>query len=112
MCLVHVIVLRVFVETVLRYGLPLDFVAVLIKVCLGSPCRSLLLTKTNQTDSKREKKVRSGLDSEYAYLAGNAFGKDSKGRPKKDEGVSQTDMMAGGDQGEYSAYVCYDIDVN
>lgn len=33
MCLVHVTVLRVFVETVLRYGLPLDFVAVLIKVC-------------------------------------------------------------------------------
>ncbi len=33
MCLVHVVVLRVFVETVLRYGLPLDFVAVLIKVC-------------------------------------------------------------------------------
>jgi V-type H+-transporting ATPase subunit C len=33
MCLVHVVVLRVFVETVLRYGLPLDYVAVLIKVC-------------------------------------------------------------------------------
>lgn len=32
MCLVHVVVLRVFVETVLRYGLPLDFVGVLIKV--------------------------------------------------------------------------------
>lgn len=33
MCLVHVIVLRVFVESVLRYGLPLDFVATLVKVC-------------------------------------------------------------------------------
>lgn len=29
---VHVLVLRVFVETVLRYGLPLDFVCALIKV--------------------------------------------------------------------------------
>ncbi|KIW99614.1 uncharacterized protein Z518_11027 [Rhinocladiella mackenziei CBS 650.93] len=95
MCLVHVVVLRVFVETVLRYGLPLDFVAVLIK-----------------TDSKREKKARQGLDTEYAYLAGNAFGKDSKGRPKKDDGVSSADMIAGGEQGEYSAYVCYDIDVD
>lgn len=28
----HVLVLRVFVETVLRYGLPLDFVSVLIRV--------------------------------------------------------------------------------
>lgn len=32
MALVHVVVLRVFVETVLRYGLPLDYVSVLIKV--------------------------------------------------------------------------------
>ncbi|PGG95174.1 hypothetical protein AJ79_10214 [Helicocarpus griseus UAMH5409] len=30
---IHVLVLRVFVETVLRYGLPLDFVCALIKVC-------------------------------------------------------------------------------
>jgi V-type H+-transporting ATPase subunit C len=32
MALVHVIVLRVFVESVLRYGLPLDFVSALVKV--------------------------------------------------------------------------------
>jgi V-type H+-transporting ATPase subunit C len=32
MVLVHVVVLRVFIETVLRYGLPLDFVAGLVKV--------------------------------------------------------------------------------
>ncbi|KIW67507.1 hypothetical protein PV04_06751 [Phialophora macrospora] len=96
MCLVHVIVLRVFVETVLRYGLPLDFVGVLIK-----------------TDSKREKNVRKGLDNEYSYLAGNALGRDKKGRVVKDEGMGQQDMVAGGgDQGEYSPYVCYDIDVD
>ncbi|EXJ58919.1 V-type H+-transporting ATPase subunit C [Cladophialophora yegresii CBS 114405] len=96
MCLVHVVVLRVFVETVLRYGLPLDFVAVLIK-----------------TDGKREKNVRKGLDNEYSYLAGNAFGRDKKGRVMKDEGMGQQDIAAGGgDQGEYSAYVCYDIDVD
>jgi len=29
----HVMALRVFVETVLRYGLPLEFVCVLVKVC-------------------------------------------------------------------------------
>ncbi|ETI22112.1 hypothetical protein G647_06184 [Cladophialophora carrionii CBS 160.54] len=96
MCLVHVVVLRVFVETVLRYGLPLDFVAVLIK-----------------TDGKREKNVRKGLDNEYSYLAGNAFGRDKKGRVMKDEGMGQQDMVAGGgEQGEYSAYVCYDIEVD
>lgn len=31
---VHVLALRVFVETVLRYGLPLDFVCGLVQVCL------------------------------------------------------------------------------
>lgn len=33
---VHVLALRVFVETVLRYGLPLDFVCGLVKVCARS----------------------------------------------------------------------------
>ena len=33
MAWVHVLALRVFVETVLRYGLPLQFVCGLIKVC-------------------------------------------------------------------------------
>jgi V-type H+-transporting ATPase subunit C len=32
---IHVLTLRVFVETVLRYGLPLDFVCALIKVLLN-----------------------------------------------------------------------------
>lgn len=30
---IHILVLRVFVETVLRYGLPLDFVCALVRVC-------------------------------------------------------------------------------
>lgn len=34
MVLIHVLVLRVFVETVLRYGLPLDFVSTLVKASL------------------------------------------------------------------------------
>ena len=31
---IHVLTLRTFVETVLRYGLPLDYVCGLLKVCL------------------------------------------------------------------------------
>ena len=38
---VHVMALRVFVETVLRYGLPLDFVCGLVKVSFPSPTFSL-----------------------------------------------------------------------
>ena len=40
MAWVHVLALRVFVETVLRYGLPLDFVCGLVKVCSRSTSRS------------------------------------------------------------------------
>lgn len=52
------------------------------------------------------------LDAEYGYLAGNAFGKDSKGRLQKDEGLGAVDVIAGGDQADYSAYVCYQIAVD
>lgn len=34
---VHVLALRVFVETVLRYGLPLQFVCGLVRVCIRPP---------------------------------------------------------------------------
>jgi V-type H+-transporting ATPase subunit C len=44
---IHVLVLRVFVETVLRYGLPLDFVCGLVRVCFSSGLSySLLLMKS------------------------------------------------------------------
>jgi V-type H+-transporting ATPase subunit C len=39
---IHVLVLRVFVETVLRYGLPLDFVSAIVRVC--SPSLSSFLS--------------------------------------------------------------------
>ncbi len=58
------------------------------------------------------------MDSQFAYLAGNAFGRDSKGRMKKDEGMSGggADLIAGaggeGAAGDYSAYVVYSIDVD
>ena len=71
------------------------------------------LIEVLQTDSKREKNVRKGLDNEFSYLAGNAFGRDKKGRVKKDEGMGQQDLAVGGsEQAEYSAYVLYDIDVD
>jgi V-type H+-transporting ATPase subunit C len=68
-----------------------------------------------KTTGKQEKRVRQGLDKEYAYLAGNAMGKDKKGRPTKDDSELQGDMQAagqgGGDSSEYSPYVCYDLEV-
>ncbi|KAK4250877.1 hypothetical protein C7999DRAFT_11414 [Corynascus novoguineensis] len=97
MILAHVLTLRVFVETVLRYGLPLEFVCALIR-----------------TSPKQVKKVKTALDSAYSYLGGNAFGRDKRGRVTKDD-ASLTSEMAGlgfGAEGsEYTAYVYYEIDL-
>ncbi|MCJ1259897.1 Vacuolar ATP synthase subunit C [Lignoscripta atroalba] len=98
MAYIHVLALRVFVETVLRYGLPLQFVCGLV-----------------QTTPKLVKKARGSLDASYSYLAGNAFGRDKKGRITKDDSSTSADMQAAGhmgDGGDYSAYVCYEFEIN
>ncbi|KAL0939422.1 V-ATPase subunit C [Colletotrichum truncatum] len=93
----HVLALRVFVEAVLRYGLPLDYVSVLVK-----------------TNSKLAKKVKTALDSNYSYLGGNAFGRDKRGKITKDDAALSSELAAaglGGVEGhEYTAYVYYEFD--
>ncbi|KAK2728435.1 vacuolar ATP synthase subunit c [Colletotrichum kahawae] len=93
----HVLALRVFVEAVLRYGLPLDYVSVLVK-----------------TNSKLAKKVKASLDSNYSYLGGNAFGRDKRGKITKDDATLSYEMAAaglgGGEGHEYTAYVYYEFD--
>ncbi|KAL5349359.1 Vacuolar ATP synthase subunit C [Pseudogymnoascus australis] len=80
---IHVLCLRVFVETVLRYGLPLEFVSALVK-----------------TNTKQAKKARTSLDSAYSYLGGNAFGRDKKGRVTKDDATLSSEMSALGVGGQ------------
>ncbi|KAH0561950.1 hypothetical protein GP486_003346 [Trichoglossum hirsutum] len=133
----HVLALRVFVETVLRYGLPLEFVCGLVTV--GLPCsfvfvvpRSapiILLFTPNpdtgivltvhpgpQSTPKLAKKAKFALDAAYSYLGGNAFGRDKKGRIKtKDDSSLSSDIAAagvGGDSSEYTAYVFYEFEIN
>lgn len=95
---IHVLTLRVFVETVLRYGLPLDFVCGLVK-----------------STPKLAKKARASLDSTYSYLGGNAFGRDKKGRVTKDDSALSSDMAAAGmgshGDNEYTAYVYYEFEI-
>lgn len=94
----HVLTLRVFVETVLRYGLPLEFVCALVK-----------------TTPKQAKKIKTALDSAYSYLGGNAFGRDKRGRVTKDDASLTSEMAAAGlgaaEGSEYTAYVYYEIDL-
>jgi len=96
MAWIHVMTLRVFVEAVLRYGLPLDYVSALIK-----------------TTSKLAPKVKTNLDSQYSYLGGNAFGRDKRGKITKDDAAMSSDMAAaglGGEGNEYTAYVYYELE--
>ena len=111
---IHVLALRVFVETVLRYGLPLDFVCGLVQVSSHS-CFGVDTSHTDicQTNAKAAKKAKSNLDAAYSYLGGNAFGRDNKGRVKKDDSAMSAEMQATGHTGdqEYTAYVYYEFEV-
>ncbi|KIL84006.1 v-type h+-transporting atpase subunit c [Fusarium avenaceum] len=94
---VHAMTLRVFVEAVLRYGLPLEYVTALVK-----------------TTSKLAPKVKTALDSNYSFLGGNAFGRDKRGKITKDDAALSSEMAAAGFQTgeghEYTAYVYYEIE--
>jgi V-type H+-transporting ATPase subunit C len=96
MAWMHVLALRVFVETVLRYGLPLNFVAGIVK-----------------TDGKRGKKAKANLDARFSDLGGNAVSRDKKGKPTKDDASMQQDMAGAGfsaDQG-FEPYVFYEFEI-
>ncbi|KAI5862667.1 ATPase, V1 complex, subunit C [Durotheca rogersii] len=95
----HVLALRVFVESVLRYGLPLEFVSAIVL-----------------TNAKLAKKVRTALDASYSYLGGNAFGRDKRGRITKDDAALTSEMAAAGlghaaEGHEYTAYVYYEFEL-
>ncbi|KAI9757336.1 MAG: Vacuolar ATP synthase subunit C [Lichina confinis] len=91
---IHVLALRVFVETVLRYGLPLEYVCGLVK-----------------TTPKLSKKAKQSLDKAYSYLGGNAFGKDSKGRATNDDSALPEMSGAIADSSDYTAYVYYEFEL-
>lgn len=122
MAWMHVLALRVFVETVLRYGLPLNFVAGIVKVCISpaiarfaivTTSRRPILTKTQQTDPKRGKKAKASLDARFGDLGGNALSRDKNGKPTKDDATMQQDLAGAGfsnDQG-FEAYVFYEFEI-
>jgi V-type H+-transporting ATPase subunit C len=70
--------------------------------------------RMRQTTSKLAPKVKTALDSNYSYLGGNAFGRDKRGRVKKDDAAISSEMaaagLATGEGNEYTAYVYYEIE--
>ncbi|XP_053191170.1 V-type proton ATPase subunit C 1-B [Scomber japonicus] len=82
---IHLKALRVFVESVLRYGLPVNYQALLL-----------------QTDKKRSKKLREELTSLFMHLDPTAT-------------VSKKDVsceIPGISQQEYFSYICFHIHTN
>jgi Vacuolar H+-ATPase V1 sector, subunit C len=60
-----------------------------------------------QTTPKQSVRAKRDLDEKYSYLAGNAFGRDKKGRVKKD---NPEDLHAAGEgSAEYTPYVYYEF---
>ncbi|EDO15892.1 hypothetical protein Kpol_1019p12 [Vanderwaltozyma polyspora DSM 70294] len=86
----HIKALRVFVESVLRYGLPSHFN---IKIIATPP---KMLSK-----SKHE------LIENFQYLAGNAFAKDKKGKiNRQDNSLNQYSTLVDND---YEPFVIYTV---
>lgn len=85
--IVHLRVIRIFVESVLRYGLPPNF-----------------LTATFQPANV--KKAKDALVEKFGYLGGNAFAKDKSGKIKSDQGLGEFGGLA--DQ-DYEPFVIYEL---
>jgi hypothetical protein len=84
---VHVLVLRVFVETVLRYGLPLDFVCTLVRVCTTTLSFETKLTRADtrhktsrQGEAEPRRKV---LVPSRKRLWARQEGPGQEGRPER-----------------------------
>ncbi|KAG7895575.1 hypothetical protein KL906_005028 [Ogataea polymorpha] len=88
----HIKVLRTFVESVLRYGLPPDFYSFLLRL----PAKAI-------SKSKRE------LIQRFGYLGGNAFAKDKKGNIVSDAGLHEYASLV--DQ-DYEPFVLYEISLS
>lgn len=84
----HVKIIRVFVESVLRYGLPLNY-----------------LTATFETKQSTEK-TEAKLLEEFAHLGGNAVARDSKGKAKVADDSDLAEFAALVEQ-DYKPFVMY-----
>lgn len=89
---VHIKLLRTFVESVLRYGLPPEFSCFLLKL-------------KNEKAINRAKK---DLLSKFEYLGGNAFSTDKKGKIQKDNSLHEYASLV--DQ-DYEPFVLYHIEL-
>lgn len=86
----HLKAIRVFVESVLRYGLPPNF---LTAVFLAP---------------KNVEKAEQTLVSKFGYLGGNAFNKDKRGKLKGDSDLSEYGALVDMD---YKPFVLFELEL-
>ncbi|BES96009.1 unnamed protein product [Nesidiocoris tenuis] len=93
---IHVKALRVFVESVLRYGLPVNFVAMLL-----------------HPHKKSVKRLRDVLNQLYGHLDSSAQGGGGGGSGNFSSANDAVDMVGlGFGQSDYFAYVYYKINID
>lgn len=93
----HIKALRIFVESILRYGLPPNFQSYFVRANPGSEGQKLL------------DKAKSELIKEFGYLGGNAFNRDKKGKVLKDSSLHQYASLV---DPNYEPFVLYYFDIN
>lgn len=60
--------------------------------------------------AKQADRAKQNLENKYSYLAGNAFGRDKKGRMQRDD---PGEMHPGGEgSADYTPYVFYEFEFN
>lgn len=89
---VHIKLLRTFVESVLRYGLPPEFSCFLLKL----------------KSEKAINRAKKDLLSKFEYLGGNAFSTDKNGKIQKDNSLHEYASLV--DQ-DYEPFVLYHIEL-
>lgn len=91
LCWVHIKLLRTFVESVLRYGLPPTFYCYILKV-----------------ETKALDRAMQDCIERFGYLGGNAFAKDSKGKVIKDNSLHEYASLV---DTEYEPFVIYKVHI-
>ncbi|KAI9210920.1 hypothetical protein DS838_004191 [Geotrichum bryndzae] len=87
----HLKAIHIFVEAVLRYGLPPNFINTAILV-----------------SQKHKKKVQDTLIAKFGYLGGNAFQKDKNGKLKADTDLHEYGAIV---DAEYKPFVYEELEL-
>lgn len=87
----HLKAIRMFVESVLRYGLPPNFINTSLYISV-----------------KSKKKVEDTLVEKFGYLSGNAFQKDKKGKVQADSDLHEYGALVDSD---YTPFVYFELDI-